>query len=191
MRGIFILLALGMTTLAPPAFAAEKKAAKASHAKVKFDFRGLHLGDPKPRVLGDPQAHPSSCTPTGIPEQERCTVFWEHIGDLPVTLVYTFTHGHLSQFQMRFQATDYADLSEAFRGKYGTPDETQTFPLKPFAGVNVVNESLGWDTDAGRLRLVKYGSLLDGGFASIESAEHKKAAQAGAKQKTKKAVSLY
>lgn len=188
-KALMVLVALSF--LALPAFAAEKKAAKTPHPKVKFDFRGLHLGDPKPRVLGDPQAHPSSCTPTGIPEQERCTVFGEHIGDLPVILVYTFTHGHLSQFQMLFQATDYADLSEAFRGKYGTPDETQTFPLKTFAGVNVVNESLGWDTDAGRLRLVKYGSLIDGGFASIASAEHKKAAQAGAKQKTKKAVSIY
>jgi hypothetical protein len=93
--------------------------------------------------------------------------------------------GGMNRVILSFPSTDFYKMKAAFVGRYGEPTTRQKPTVQNRMGAQFENEKLAWDGERVVIRLDKYGSTLDKGFALIETVEGRRACLERLKDKAK------
>lgn len=128
----------------------------------RLGFKGLVLGAPLERVASDPRhecravATPLGDVICGLRSGES-----ETIAGAPIqSLHYFFDAGRLTGIHLTVAERDYARITQALAGKYGS-GASRTEPIKSQGGASHENRVLTWSREGDSLKAERYSGRLD------------------------------
>jgi hypothetical protein len=90
------------------------------------------------------------------------------IGDIPVSVSYSFRDDRLVRISFGFRPDLYPQMKLAFLSRFGTPTDTNERIVKTGSGVEYLNEELVWTSSTLRIFVSKYLNKITESGASYD-----------------------
>lgn len=125
----------------------------------------------------------------GMPAPWRtCVTQGFMVGSVPIRDSVTFDDAGLAHASMAFDTSDYAAIRETFLSKYGAPHTAEQSRVSNMIGATFDQEALVWTGPNATVMLMRYGSKVTEGLATISlvSYNEKRAEKERAKREAAK-----